>query len=516
MSEFDTLMALAVPVSNARAARDEFEKFADTVEKLRAAAGKTDTSPTEAQREAGNYKKGRLAWKGLTLVIETPKGAVRSGTAGDGTKWSVVMKSSYGYIKGYTSEADGDPIDVFINHDNPNSELIFVVDQVNPDGSWDEHKAMIGWSDIKSAEAGYLENYSDGWAGLGNITPVTLPDFKEWLEHGDSRKPFARATRHDKHAGVRDLEGYENTVLLPERHQFQGLRGEGDYGVPSVATQLQSVYRGHGSVPAGADARTEEKHAGILPNELSVGNAAGTSQKPKYEPAHHVQRANADSSGVGRGDRDQGEHDLLPTQPRVVAKEDTRDNTRLRSMKRPVSKSAFDNYEPHLLLVKRAADEPDHPFTICVDLDGTLAEQERPFNKETIGDPRERAVHWVRLFHEKGARIIIFTVRGDTELVRGWLEENDVPFDYINENPDQPPDSSGKVFADVYWDDRAWNAENPDEHGPEILRRVVAHGGGEESEGVSPGITITRQTVITITGPSLLGFMEDDDGEEGE
>lgn len=168
---------------------------------------------------------------------------------------------------------------------------------------------------------------------------------------------------------------------------------------------------------------------------------------------------------------------------------------------------------------KKASDEDSRPFTICVDLDGTLAEKEEPFDRESIGPPIERAVSWVRRFHEKGARIIIFTVRGDRELVGDWLEEHKVPFDYINENPDQPPESSGKIYADLYWDDRAFNAEDPDENGPEILRRLLAHGDGEEDKDDGPSITIVRQTVVTITGPDLLealGGHDDDESNGGD
>lgn len=172
-------------------------------------------------------------------------------------------------------------------------------------------------------------------------------------------------------------------------------------------------------------------------------------------------------------------------------------------------KSAF--YAPHLLFVKRAKDE-GAPFTIAVDLDGTLAKQEKPFNPKTIGDPRPETVRWVRLFHKLGARIIIFTVRGDREMVAEWLEENDVPYDHVNENPDQPKDSSGKVIADAYWDDRAFNAEDPDDSGPEILRRLLA--GGEDTEADHPGLTICHTTTVVLTGPQVLSAMEDHDGDE--
>lgn len=121
-------------------------------------------------------------------------------------------------------------------------------------------------------------------------------------------------------------------------------------------------------------------------------------------------------------------------------------------------------------------DEPDRdepPFTVAVDLDGTLAAQEEPFDPGSIGPPRPRAQYWLRRLRDAGARIIVFTVRGDRDLVADWLREHEMPFDHINENPDQPPDSSGKVLADVYWDDRAVPAGDLDATGPEILERLA-------------------------------------------
>jgi len=171
-----------------------------------------------------------------------------------------------------------------------------------------------------------------------------------------------------------------------------------------------------------------------------------------------------------------------------------------------LSKSAFENYEPFLQLVKRAEDDDSHPFTVAVDLDGTLAEKEEPFSADSIGMPIEEAVEWVKKFKKAGARIIIFTVRGDNELTKDWLDEHEIPYDFINENPDQPKGSSGKVFADVYWDDKAYNAENPEEHGPTILQKITASKDTEDSKGFS--VSIMKQTIITISAPMLLEALQ--------
>ncbi len=97
---------------------------------------------------------------------------------------------------------------------------------------------------------------------------------------------------------------------------------------------------------------------------------------------------------------------------------------------------------------------------IAVDLDGTLAEYHGDFDENVIGHPNPVAIAKVNEMKRAGCRIVIFTCREDNELLRGWLAQAGVPYDAINENPDvaRADMSSGKVMADVYWDDRAVNA----------------------------------------------------------
>lgn len=124
------------------------------------------------------------------------------------------------------------------------------------------------------------------------------------------------------------------------------------------------------------------------------------------------------------------------------------------------------------LAVKSAAWD-NAPVTVCVDFDGTLAKKQEPFDPKTVGGPRKKIVDLVRLLRKKGCRIIIWTVRGNKKLVRKWCRENRVPWDYINHNPDQPPDSSGKLYADVYLDDKAVNAEDSDSAVRLVMERVA-------------------------------------------
>ena len=154
---------------------------------------KVDTNPTEAQKEAGNYKKGHIKVDGLDITIEQPKGSIRRGTDANGKQWESEMHNTYGYIRG-TESVDGDHIDIFLS-DNPTEGNVFVVDQVNKDGSFDEHKVMYGFSDMESAKRAYLSNYEEGWQGLGSITEVKKEDFKKWIDSSKRKtKPFAEYT----------------------------------------------------------------------------------------------------------------------------------------------------------------------------------------------------------------------------------------------------------------------------------------------------------------------------------
>ena len=154
---------------------------------------KVDTNPTDAQKEAGNYKKGHIKVDGLDITIEQPKGSIRRGTDANGKQWESEMHNTYGYIRG-TEGVDGDHIDVYLS-DNPTAGNVFVVDQINKDGSFDEHKVMYGFSDMESARQAYLSNYEEGWQGLGNITEVSKEDFKAWIDSSKRKtKPFAEYT----------------------------------------------------------------------------------------------------------------------------------------------------------------------------------------------------------------------------------------------------------------------------------------------------------------------------------
>lgn len=192
---------------------------------------KVNTNPSEAQKEAGNYKKGHIKINGFDVTIEQPAGSVRSGKDASGKEWSQVMNNTYGYIRG-TESVDGDHIDVFLGPDM-NSDMVYVVDQVNTDGSFDEHKVMMGFSSLEDARSAYLSNYEEGWQGLGNITGVALDEFKKWIDSSIRKtKPFYEYRSVDFIEEERPDSGirFRETRISPEEENIiEKAKSDGSY-----------------------------------------------------------------------------------------------------------------------------------------------------------------------------------------------------------------------------------------------------------------------------------------------
>jgi len=184
---------------------------------------KVDANPSEAQKEAGNYKMGHVKIGGYDVTIENPKGSERKGIDNSGTPWSIKMNNSYGYFRG-TKGKDGDHIDVFLG-ENLNPETVYVVDQVNPDGSFDEHKVMYGFNSEQEARDAYLANYEKGWTGLGNITGVSKDVFDKWLSTDTKKeKPFADYRKIEAAAITTDQESNSNAPLFRETDELEEIK----------------------------------------------------------------------------------------------------------------------------------------------------------------------------------------------------------------------------------------------------------------------------------------------------
>lgn len=212
-------------------ARDKFSL------RLAEAKNNTDKNPSQAQKESGNYRKGHIRFGGYNYTIENPQGSYRSGVDENGKKWKQKMNNTYGYILGIKGK-DGDHLDMFINDkadlDSWNGN-VYVVDQVFPDGSFDEHKVMYGFGSEEDARKAYLSNYEQGWQGLGNITGVSKEDFDRWLEKsGRKTKAFSEYKNVKSESAESPKTGAFGTVYTQfrgkaqEAFDFLASHGSGD------------------------------------------------------------------------------------------------------------------------------------------------------------------------------------------------------------------------------------------------------------------------------------------------
>lgn len=219
-------------------------------ENISKAEAEVNVTPTEAQKKAGNYKKGHVRIDGYDITIEQPKGSTRSGTDENGKTWETKMNNTYGYIRG-TQSVDGDHIDVFLS-DNPTEGNVYVVDQIDQKtGEFDEHKVMYGFNSMEEAKNAYLSNYSKGWK-IGNITEVNKEEFKKWVESSHRKtKPFSEYSSVNKQKqeekGNSALFRIGNEVATAEERRIEeeakanGTFMKAPNGKPTNLTQKQWV-----------------------------------------------------------------------------------------------------------------------------------------------------------------------------------------------------------------------------------------------------------------------------------
>lgn len=178
------------------------DKQAKLAADIATAESEVNTDPTPGQKEAGNYKKGHVQVGTFDVTIEQPVGSVRRGKDADGKEWETTMHNTYGYIRG-TEGVDGDHIDVFLSTDIDawNGRRVVIVDQYNTDGSFDEHKVMLGFNEKADAINAYLANYEKGWEKGRRLvfSTATLEDFEKWIESSHCKqKPYHEYKIADK------------------------------------------------------------------------------------------------------------------------------------------------------------------------------------------------------------------------------------------------------------------------------------------------------------------------------
>lgn len=87
------------------------------------------------------------------------------------------------------------------------------------------------------------------------------------------------------------------------------------------------------------------------------------------------------------------------------------------------------------------------------DFDGVIAQYEGFKGRDHSGKPIEAVVGAIRMLKQQGHKIIIYSTRGE-EMLRKYCQENNIPVDYFNKNPEIEGENPGKPIAYVYVDDR--------------------------------------------------------------
>ena len=200
--------------------------------------------PTQAQIEAGNYKKGHIKVNGLDIAVENPRGSTRSGKGPDGKEWSHTMSDHYGYIK-RTTGADNEHIDTYVGP-NHESDQVYVVDQVDQGtGGFDEHKVMMGFNSQDEAIKAYSSNFDKGWK-VGPVTAMSQDQFKDWLKNSDTKKPISESsdTKSETQHPVNKWQDEMNKALDkadPEHPMFKKLQASAKNGLRSVSDRAAAL-----------------------------------------------------------------------------------------------------------------------------------------------------------------------------------------------------------------------------------------------------------------------------------
>ena len=251
------------------------------------------TEPTDAQKEAGNFKVGRMKIAGMDVSIEHPAGVKRKADH------SQNLTRAYGYIR-RTEGADGEKVDVFLGENAADESLpVFVIDQNKQDGTFDEHKIVLGEPNEKAAREAYLGNYPKDWNGLGAIRQMTMSEFKDWVRDGDAtKKPAATqpGTNEASGSNAPDFRGGEIIRLtdavgrggklyqLSRDGKLFAMRAENGTAKAKRYSQddLAKLFDDGKLVLEGSP--TKQTAAESAPAESSIQNAESATSRPSADP----------------------------------------------------------------------------------------------------------------------------------------------------------------------------------------------------------------------------------------
>lgn len=138
-----------------------------------------DGDPGQRRRTGTN---DAATYADLPVVVEAMRGAIRWPGANP-------LLADYGYIAGVSSnEGKQEWMDVFLGP-HQQSQDVWVIDMAKPDGTFEEHKVMLGFDDMAEAAGAFTQLYGSSRA-MG-ITPMTVPALRYWLDARNFATPLS-------------------------------------------------------------------------------------------------------------------------------------------------------------------------------------------------------------------------------------------------------------------------------------------------------------------------------------
>jgi hypothetical protein len=140
-----------------------------------------------------------VEYHGIPVVIEWPKGCVREGKDKNGRTWRREMKADYGYIDDTSAKGDAEPLDIYIGGDKEASQ-VFVIEQLDEDGEFDEYKLVAGVPNLESAQKLYLSHYPKEWGDsrLGDCFETDIGSLRSKVEEHQEKDKDMKKTSADE------------------------------------------------------------------------------------------------------------------------------------------------------------------------------------------------------------------------------------------------------------------------------------------------------------------------------
>jgi hypothetical protein len=165
-------------------------------------------------------------FQGLRIRIENEAGSTRSGVDKDGKPWETTMTYDYGEIIG-SMGVDGDPVDVFVGPDK-SAKFVYVIHQTTKDGTkFDEDKCFVGFQDAMDAKAAFYKNYDVPDHFYGDVSTLSLEDFKKKIMESKKNPAFIRASKIEAAIQLYAQDQNHNPFKVGDPVTVNGFHGRG-------------------------------------------------------------------------------------------------------------------------------------------------------------------------------------------------------------------------------------------------------------------------------------------------